>query len=135
MSARTAQASDLTPLRPPSPPYPPTDTLSAILGKGVDQATLIGVVGAVVLNLFGGFVPKIGTGGAWCYTHWAQRAIVTVELVEGYGLSAATFNTMVPPEWRNPDWRADVGALWGIAALTTCLALVCTLKCHADKAR
>ena len=77
----------------------------------------------------------IGTYGGWAYTHWAQRAIVALELQQGYGLSDAAFNTMVPKEWRDPAWQLDVGVLWAITGLTLALALGCTLALHKDKAR
>ncbi len=77
----------------------------------------------------------IGKFGSWCYTHWAQRALVTVELQEGYGLRPATFNTLVPSEWRDPNWQADVGFLWVITFLTLVLALACTLGLHKERAR
>ncbi len=109
--------------------------LSAILGEKVDAATLIAVVGAVVMNLFGGFVPAVGTMGGWAYTHWAQRSLVSIELVLGYGLSPPSYNSVVSKEWAGPSWGADVGIMWGIAALTAALALACTLRCHRDRAR
>ena len=77
----------------------------------------------------------IGNNGSWCYTHWAQRGLVALELSEGYGLSKAAFNSVVPKEWRDPAWQMDVVLLWVIAALTAVLALVCTLWLHQDRAR
>ena len=44
-----------------------------------DTAVLIGAIMAVLLNVFSGFVPLLG-GGTWMYTHYAARALCTIEL-------------------------------------------------------
>ena len=107
--------------------------LAGAAGAATDAATLSGVVGAVVLNLFGGFVPMVGTYGGWAYTHWSQRAFAAIELTEGYGLDAATFNMVVPKEWRDSDWRTDVGVLFAMTALTSGIAVGLTASLYKDK--
>ena len=87
------------------------------------------------MNLFGGFVPMVGTGGYWAYTRWAQRAFVTIELVHGYGLSASEYDAFVTPEWVRPDWRADLGCLGAFAAATAGIALALTMLLHRDRQR
>jgi len=77
-----------------------------------DSAVLTGVILAVLLNLFSGFVPGLGLGivGRLMYTQWAARAISAAELVYGQGLSdREAFNQVVPDEWWNPDLAASCG--------------------------
>ena len=79
--------------------------LSAWFGANNDAANLAGVIIATVLNLFGGFVPLIGTGAVWAYTHWTARAFAAIELSDGYGLSVAVFKYVVGKEWEGADWQ------------------------------
>jgi hypothetical protein len=87
------------------------------------------------MNLFGGFVPKLGTlgGGVWAFTHWAARAIVAVELGHGQGLSGKYFDANVPAEHRTPDYGSDLGILLAFAAATHLCALLMLLR--SNKAR
>ena len=62
-----------------------------------DAANLFGVNTAVIACLFSGFVPLLGNGGFWCYSHWAQRAFIAIELSEGYALSTYLFNRSIAP--------------------------------------
>lgn len=75
-----------------------------------DAAVLCGVILAILLNLFGGFVPTIGDGviGWIMYTHWAARGICTTELWFGQGLdNVEDYNNVVPMNWKNPDFTFD----------------------------
>jgi len=47
-------------------------------------STLLGTVLAVLINLFGGYVPKAGTGGYWAYSRWSARALSYIEMGMGY---------------------------------------------------
>lgn len=109
--------------------------VSAATGTQTELATLTGVILAVVLNLFGGFVPMVGSDGQWAYTHWAQRAFATNELLLGYSVTRELYDTLVPEEWESPDFHADVGYLFAIAALTALLALALTVGLNRDKQR
>jgi hypothetical protein len=88
-----------------------------------------------VLNLFGGFVPMVGTYGVWAYTHWAQRAFATNELLLGYKVDRALYDALVPDEWMSPDFYADIGYLIVMAALTAALALALTVGLFRDQQR
>jgi hypothetical protein len=75
-----------------------------------DSAVLTGVILAVLLNLFSGFVPAIGDGahGQLFYTHWSARGITTAELFYGQNIKDVnSFNSIVPEEWYDPDLNAD----------------------------
>lgn len=76
-----------------------------------DDAVLTGVIFAILLNLFSGFVPTIGDGpiGQIMYTHWSARAIVAAELMDGQNISEDDFNQIVPDEWKDPDFPTDCG--------------------------
>jgi hypothetical protein len=109
--------------------------VSAVTGTATELATLAGVILAVVLNLFGGFVPQVGSYGYWAYTHWAQRAFAANELLLGYKVERSLFNALVPSEWEDPDFAADVGYLVVMSVLTAALALALTVGLHRDKQR
>ena len=109
--------------------------ISAWFGADSDQANLAGVIIVTVLNLFGGFVPLIGTGAIWCYTHWTARAFVAIELSEGYGLSPQIFSWVAGTEWKDPDWPRDLGVLCLIALLAFALALLLTVVRFREKRR
>eukprot|EP01031_Cornospumella_fuschlensis_P049911 gene49911-61095_t len=85
-----------------------------------DAAVLTGVILAILLNLFSGFVPTIGDGpiGQIMYTHWAARAICTTELWFGQGLNSVNdYNNVVPSEWIDPDYSSDCMGMLIIAVL------------------
>jgi hypothetical protein len=97
-----------------------------------DAATLVGVIIAILLNLFGGFVPMIGNGAVWAYTRWTARAIVAVELVDGHGVGDM-FDLLVPDEHRGAQPATDLGNLLLFAAATHAAAYV--LLRRTNKAR
>ena len=109
--------------------------LSAWFGTNSDAATLVGVILATVLNLFGGFVPLLGTGAVWAYTRWTARAFVAIELAEGYGLGDALFKWTVGEEWQAANWPRDLGILWLISVLAFALAFAITVTRFRDKRR
>lgn len=82
----------------------------ALLFSDPDAATLVGVIISILANLFGGFVPLLGDGAVWAYTHWTARAILAAELDFGESLGSL-FNPVVATEHRNPSFWADIGAL------------------------
>lgn len=82
----------------------------ALLFSDPDAATLVGVIIAILANLFGGFVPMLGDGAVWAYTRWTARAILAAELDFGENLGSL-FNPLVAAEHRNPSFWADIGAL------------------------
>jgi hypothetical protein len=49
-------------------------------------------VQGIVVCLFSGFVPVIGTGAVWAFTRHFQRSLLAIELVEGWGLDTATYD-------------------------------------------
>ena len=83
-----------------------------------DNAVLTGTIMVILLNLFGGFVPKLGEGlmGDISYTHYSARAIAAVELYHGWNITTG-FNKLVPNEWKNPDVPKDCGVLLEIAVV------------------
>ena len=107
--------------------------VSAWFGTNSDAANLAGVIIATVLNLFGGFVPLIGTGAVWSYTHWTARAFVAIELSDGYGLSPQVFRWVVGKEWEVAYWPRDLGILWLISALAFSLAFVISVTRFREK--
>lgn len=44
------------------------------------------------MNLFSGFVPKLGEGGVWAFTRHFQRSLLAVELIYGWGLDPQTYD-------------------------------------------
>lgn len=42
--------------------------------------------------LFSGFVPVLGNGAVWAFTRHFQRALLAIELVEGWGLDTVTYD-------------------------------------------
>jgi hypothetical protein len=112
--------------------------LSSAFGTDSDAANLSGVIVATVLNLFGGFVPLIGTGAVWAYTHWTARAFVAMELAEGYGLSKTVFDYVVSSlgnEWLVSNWPRDLGILWLFALATFAVAFFISKTRFRDKQR
>jgi len=96
-----------------------------------DSATLVGVITAILLNLFGGFVPRLGDGAVWAYTRWSARAIVAVELGHGQlkgSLYSGAFNSLIPEEHADPDYGTDLGHLLLFAAVTHAASLVLLLR-------
>jgi ABC-type multidrug transport system ATPase subunit len=47
-------------------------------------STLLSTILAVLINLFGGYVPKAGTGGYWAFSRWSARALSYIEMGMGY---------------------------------------------------
>jgi ABC-type multidrug transport system ATPase subunit len=47
-------------------------------------STLLATMVAVLANLFGGYVPKAGTGGYYAYTRYSARALSYIEMALGY---------------------------------------------------
>ncbi len=88
-----------------------------------DAATLVGVITALLMNLFGGFVPMIGNNAVWAFTRYTARAIVAVELDEGHKVGSL-FNRLVPTDHKDPSWRTDLGKLLIFAAVTYLAAYV-----------
>lgn len=84
-----------------------------------DDAVLIGVIFAILLNLFSGFVPTIGDGpiGLIMYTHWLARAVTVAEMIYGQNISVADFNQIVTDNWKYPDFSHDLGCMILIATL------------------
>lgn len=97
-----------------------------------DAATLCGVIVAILMNLFGGFVPRLGDGAVWAYTRYSARALVAVELGEGHN-TLSSFNTLVPEEHRYADYGKDLLYLLLFAAVTHAASMVLLLR--TNKAR
>jgi len=97
----------------------------SLLFQDPDDAVLTGVIFAILLNLFSGFVPKIGNGpiGTIMYTHWAARAFTAAELIDGQKISVSDFNQIVPSEWQNPSFARDCGAIVLIGVLIQVVAV------------
>jgi ABC-type transport system involved in multi-copper enzyme maturation permease subunit len=100
-----------------------------------ENAALTGVIVAVLANLFGGFVPMIGSSGEWAYTHWAQRALVALELKEGRDMTQAQFNVLVDKEWENADYGQDLGILLGFSLALHVAAFTALALRRKDKQR
>eukprot|EP00501_MAST-03F_sp_TOSAG23-6_P001874 GSMAST32.ASY1.ANO1.1952.1 assembled CDS len=47
-------------------------------------ATLTSVIFAVLINLFGGYVPKAGKFAYWAYSRWSARALTWIEMGIGH---------------------------------------------------
>jgi ABC-type multidrug transport system ATPase subunit len=109
--------------------------ISAIFGTESDKANLSGVILATVLNLAGGFVPMLGKGAVWAYTHWTARAFVAIELNAGYGITEPMFRWITNDEWDVPNWPRDIGVICLFSVLTFALAFVISVKFHSDKRR
>jgi ABC-type multidrug transport system ATPase subunit len=88
----------------------------SLLISDPDNAVLVGVILSILLNLFGGFVPTLGDGvvGKIFFTHYAARAICTVELQQGMGLTKEQYDEVVPDAWMDPNWHIDIAVLWGM---------------------
>ena len=87
----------------------------SFLFHNADDATLCGVILIILLNLFGGFVPKLGDNpqGKLFAQHWLSRAMVAVELQYGQLINEIKiFNSLVPNAWADPDWSQDLGILF-----------------------
>lgn len=109
--------------------------ISALL-VAPDAANLFGVNVAVIACLFSGFVPLLGNGAVWCYARWVQRALLAIELMDGWGLDAATFDrSMFSKEHEKPNWGRDLWILTIIAVITYALGFVLLLLRHRDKQR
>ena len=91
----------------------------SLIFRDPDDAVLTGVIFAILLNLFSGFVPTIGDGpiGKIMYTHWAARAITATELIYGQDISVSDFNQIVMENWKYPDYPTDLGYMVLIATL------------------
>lgn len=101
----------------------------SLLFQDPDLGILVGTILSIILNLFSGFVPKIGDGGIGyiMYTHWAARAIVANELISGQGIDTnEDYNNIVPKNWKNPNIAKDSGLMILIACLL-CLTSLCLL--------
>ena len=98
--------------------------------QSTDAANLLGVNAAVIGCLFSGFVPLLGDGGVWSYSHWAQRAFLAIELSLGYGVPTDVFNLSVAPEHEFPDWPKDLWALTvdGAACFVVAFAVLCLTR-------
>lgn len=93
--------------------------LSFIL-KDPDAAVLTGVITAILVNLFSGFVPRLGDGiiGQITYGHWSARAICTNELYYGQRIDTVEdYNQTVPEPWRDPNIAFDCLMLLLIAVI------------------
>ena len=109
--------------------------VSAAFGTDSDKANLTGVILATVLNLAGGFVPMIGKGAVWAYTHWTARAFVAIELNAGYGIAEPMYGWVTNDEWDVPDWPRDIGVICLFSVLTFALAFAISVNLHRDKRR
>jgi ABC-type multidrug transport system ATPase subunit len=58
-------------------------------------STLLATMVAVLANLFGGYVPKAGTGGYYAYTRYSARALSYIEMALGY---PSDFPTTIDPK-------------------------------------
>jgi hypothetical protein len=64
------------------------------------------------------------------------RALLTIELMDGWGLEPAVFDrSMFTKEHQTPNWRRDLWILAVIALATYALGFVCLLLRHRDKQR
>eukprot|EP01039_Chlorochromonas_danica_P003582 gene3582-3923_t len=82
----------------------------SLMFRDPDAAVLTGVIVAILLNLFSGFVPSIGDGGLGkiMYTHYSARAICASELWYGMGINDVDeYNSVMPKNWKNPNYTAD----------------------------
>jgi ABC-type multidrug transport system ATPase subunit len=98
----------------------------SLIFRDPDDAVLTGVIFAILLNLFSGFVPTIGDGpiGQIMYTHWAARAITSAELMYGQGISEFEFNQIVPENWMIPDFGRDLALMVLISVLLLASSLI-----------
>eukprot|EP01034_Spumella_vulgaris_P045929 gene45929-57255_t len=97
----------------------------AFIFSDPDSATLTGVILAVLLNLFSGFVPGLGDRpfGYVMYTQWAARGIVAAELYYGQNIkNVDAFNGIVSDVWIDPDINKDCGMMVLIGALLQIVA-------------
>lgn len=108
----------------------------------MDGANLLGVIIALSANLFGGFVPLIGSRGYYAYTRWFQRGLTGLEITLGMGLSNDDLRTstragaqILPPEHSELNWAFDAGmlAIFYVGVLAIGF-LVLALR-HRDKQR
>ena len=97
-----------------------------------DAATLSGVIVAILMNLFGGFVPRLGDGAVWAYTRYSARALVAVELGEGHN-TLSSFDTLVPEPHRVANYGQDLLNLLIFAAITHVASIILLLR--TNKAR
>lgn len=97
-----------------------------------DNAVLTGTIMAILFNLFGGFVPKLGDGliGTLMYTHYSARAITAVELQKGFNIEdIEMFNQLVGGDpWKYPNWQQDVGNLLIISCVTNIVSYLLFVK-------
>jgi hypothetical protein len=99
----------------------------SFLFSSPDDATLVGVILAIILNLFDGFVPKLGDKpiGPIFYTYHLSRAIAAVELYYGQNIrDVETFNSIAGDAWGDPNWGKDIWILAIITLGTMALAYV-----------
>lgn len=96
----------------------------SVLFSDADAAVLTGVILCILLNLFSGFVPKLGDSflGLIMFTRWSARALVTVELKYGHGLEDEDYNQTVPESWKDPDFGYDCGIMVLIGIILMSLA-------------
>ena len=68
----------------------------SFLFNSADDATLCGVILIILLNLFGGFVPKLGDNphGMLFAQHWLSRAMTAVELKYGQVIRRRLLNAL-----------------------------------------
>ena len=97
----------------------------SIIISDADNAVLTGTIICILLNLFGGFVPKLGDGaiGKIFYTHWVARALAATELRYGYLIKDdSIYNSIVGSNWENYDYPSDLGNILIIALVTLMFA-------------
>lgn len=71
----------------------------------------------------------------WSYTRWFERALIAIELQEGYGIETTLFDLIVQPEHENPNWGYDFLALLIFMVITNAFASILMLVTNRDKQR
>jgi ABC-type Mn2+/Zn2+ transport system permease subunit len=97
----------------------------SFLYNSPDDATLVGVVAVILLNLFDGFVPKLGDKpiGPLFFSYYLSRAIAAVEVYYGQNIkNIDTFNSIVGSAWKNPSFGKDLWVLLIITVGTMAIA-------------
>lgn len=82
-----------------------------------------------------GFVPRLGNGAVWSYTRWFERALIAIELQDGFGIDKTLFNMIVQPEHEDPDWGYDFAALLFFMLITNAFASILMLVTNREKQR
>ncbi|GAB5357084.1 hypothetical protein AAMO2058_000343900 [Amorphochlora amoebiformis] len=131
--------------------------------RSMSGAMISGVVVAIVLSLFNGFVPRVGDNAYWCYTLWAGRACSNIEYIDGYDLDTSIpgicknvpqfegeklgcyytrddelvsyYDYVVPETHRTPNRSLDFGILIFLGLVVRIIAFILLKTVDLDKQR